>query len=130
MHFFHGCECFRSRTKQKLKKSCKGLELTYKTAKRIETDVQNWPPWVAILASLLARANDWELALQIWKLSSLALAGPFVPRHFDYPPCCPSPLKMALGTRLVSELIDSRNCAFETTLHTPGRSIVHENSVA
>ena len=52
-------------------KSCKELELTYKTAKRTETDIQNFPPWSAILASLFARANDWELALQIWKLSSL-----------------------------------------------------------
>ena len=52
-------------------KSCKGLELTYKTAKRTETDVQNFPPCAAILASLFDRANDWELAFQIWKLSSL-----------------------------------------------------------
>ena len=51
--------------------SCKGLELTYNTAKRTETDVQNWPSWAAILASLFARANNWELAFQIWKLSSL-----------------------------------------------------------
>ena len=38
---------------------------------RTGTDVQNFPPWAAILASLFARANDWELAFQIWKLSSL-----------------------------------------------------------
>ena len=47
------------------------MELTYKTAKRTETDVQNFPPSAAILASLFARANDWELAFQIWKLSLL-----------------------------------------------------------
>ena len=35
-------------------KSCKGLELTYKTAKRTETDVQNFPPHAAILALLFA----------------------------------------------------------------------------
>ena len=61
MHFFHGCECFPSQTKQKLK----GLELTYNTAKRTETDVENFPPWAAILASLFARANDWDLDLEI-----------------------------------------------------------------
>ena len=52
-------------------KSCMGLELTIKAAKRTETDVQNFPPCAAILASLFARANDWELAFEIWKLSSL-----------------------------------------------------------
>ena len=52
--------------------SCKGLELTYKTAKRTETYVQNFPPWAAILALLFARAKDWELASQIWKSSSLS----------------------------------------------------------
>ena len=41
------------------------------TAKRTETGDQSFPPWAATLASLFARANDWELALQIWKLSSL-----------------------------------------------------------
>ena len=52
-------------------KSCKGLELTYKTAKKTETDVQNFLTWVAIFASLFAQANDWELAFRIWKSSSL-----------------------------------------------------------
>ena len=46
----------------------------YKTAKRTETDVQNFPPCAAILASLFALPNDWELAFQIWKLSSLGSA--------------------------------------------------------
>ena len=45
----------------------------YKTAKMTETDVQNFPPWAAILASLFARANDWELAFQIWKSGLLIL---------------------------------------------------------
>ena len=35
------------------------------------TDQQNFPPWAAILASLFTRPNDWELAFQVWKLSSL-----------------------------------------------------------
>ena len=52
-------------------KSCEELELTYKTAKRTETDVQNFPKWAAILASLFAQANDQELAFQIWKSNSL-----------------------------------------------------------
>ena len=45
-----------SKTKKKnwRLKSCKGRELTYKTAKRTETDVQNYPPWSAFLASLFA----------------------------------------------------------------------------
>ena len=41
-----------------------------------QSDVKNFPPWAAILASLFARANDWELAFQIWKLSSLPLSWP------------------------------------------------------
>ena len=52
-------------------KSCKGLERTYKTAKRTETDVQSVGRLATILTSLFARTNDWELAFQIWKLSSL-----------------------------------------------------------
>ena len=46
-------------------KSCKGLELKYATAKRTETDVQNFTPWPAILASLFVRANDYELAFHM-----------------------------------------------------------------
>ena len=52
-------------------KSCKGLELMYKTAKRTETDVQNFLPWAAILTSLFFRIKDWELAFQIWRSSSM-----------------------------------------------------------
>ena len=47
------------------------MELKYMTMKRAETDVQNFSPWEVILASLFALANDWELAIQIWKSSSL-----------------------------------------------------------
>ena len=41
------------------------------TAKRTETDVQNFPPRAAILASLFAWPNDWELPFQVWKSSSM-----------------------------------------------------------
>ena len=41
--------------------------------RRIGSDVQNFPPWAAILASLFAQANDWELAFQIRNSSSLTL---------------------------------------------------------
>ena len=55
-------------------KSCKGLELTARKTEDREED-RNWrpkfSPWAAISASLFARANVWELAFQIWKLSSL-----------------------------------------------------------
>ena len=54
-------------------KLCKGPELTYRTAERTDTDRQNFPLWAAILASLFPRANDWELAFQIWKSSLLTL---------------------------------------------------------
>ena len=56
-------------------KSCKGLELMYKCAERTGTDVQNYSPWAAILASLFAQANEWELAFQIWKSCSLGCTG-------------------------------------------------------
>ena len=36
-----------------------------------EVEPNSMSPWAAILASLFAQANDWELAFQIWKLSSL-----------------------------------------------------------
>ena len=42
-------------------KSRKGLEVTYKTTKRTETDVQFFFPLAAILVSLFTGANDWEL---------------------------------------------------------------------
>ena len=42
----------------------------YKIAKRTETDVK----WAAILASLFALANDWELVI-LWKSSSLGNSG-------------------------------------------------------
>ena len=48
----------------------------YKTAKRTETYVQNFPPWAAILAPLFAWPNDWELAFQIQKSSSLVVTSP------------------------------------------------------
>ena len=56
-------------------KTCKRLETTYKTTKRTETDVQNFPPRSAILASLFARPNDLELAFQVWKSSWLFRPG-------------------------------------------------------
>ena len=57
-------------------KSCKGLELTYKPAKRTETEVQNFPPWAAILASLFAWVSipDMEIEFTVRKLLAVQTA--------------------------------------------------------
>ena len=49
---------------------------------RTETDVKNFPPRADILASLFARANDWELTFQIWISNSLG--GPYPGRYRRY----------------------------------------------
>ena len=50
----------------------KGLEMTYKTAKRTETDI-SFPPRTAILGSLFAQPNDWELAFEQTEFSGIRI---------------------------------------------------------
>ena len=61
------CVYFLRKLVRKCKKSRGRLKLTYKFAQGTETDVENWPQWTAILASLFIG----QLAFQIWKFSLL-----------------------------------------------------------
>ena len=80
--------------------SCKGLELTHKCAKTTETDIQNFSPRAAILASLFPRPNDWELAFQIWKSSSLVFSEVYL---FDKPLLAKCEFTK---TKMLSKIID------------------------